>query len=161
LLPICELSHACQSELSSIVSTDRARTDHQSVDCPPPNSRTFLSSKFRCWRKSMAGYVYQGIGAPLDEHGDIRKLDFQWPVLRLKRIGVIIPVSKAFAGCQIAGGNICFTNAEYLCSFVVIRSAPIRMQPNYKKGTLLNYRDPQRYKLHIFGVIKAHDTSRR
>ena len=60
----------------------------------------------------MAGYVYHGTGAPFAEHADIRKLLFQWPVLRLNRIGVIMPVANALAGRQIADGNIRFIGAK-------------------------------------------------
>jgi hypothetical protein len=52
------------------------------------------------------------MGMPFAEHAAIRKLLFQWPVLRLNRIGVMIPVAKALAGRQIAVGNIRFIGAK-------------------------------------------------
>src|SRR5262245_35789106 len=53
------------------------------------------------------------MGDPFAEHADIRKLLFQWPVLQLNRIGVIMPVANALAGRQIADGNIRFMGAKY------------------------------------------------
>jgi hypothetical protein len=56
-----------------------------------------------------------------------------------------MPVSRALAGCQMAGGSIRFNGAEYLCNLVVIWSALLRwgMQPNYKREHCLITPDTQ------------------
>ncbi len=103
-----------------MVSTDEARADHHRVDWPPPNSKMLLPPKVLCERKSIAGYVYHGNGAPSDAHAVAKMLLFQCPVLALNLKGVITPVANALMGCQAAFGRMRFSRLEVRCSHVTV-----------------------------------------
>jgi len=57
---------------------------------------------------------------PSPAHAACRKLLFQWPVCRLKRIGVIMPVATARNGSQSARGSTRVKGAKIVCIVVTV-----------------------------------------